>query len=172
MNRRISGSLAVLDPFDPRAVAWGPAECLGLTDDAFAKAHGNASHDPLVPFGDVPFGWYRCRPSCVPTSRTKALRAEYGPAGWFVLEPISGDALQARERGAYGFTLLGGELTTTGRLRPSLCSLRVRDVDMIQLRHFVTEYRGVTEIVCAVGREDVSADDFAAEIDSYFNRFS
>lgn len=173
VNRRETGNLEVLDA--EGAVAWGPAEVLGMTEHGFASDHGNPTRSTLFPFGDIPLGWYRARLSCPPhlphLKPTRTLRHEYGSAGWLTLEPVNGDALLARERGAYGFTIVGGEMNHERKLRPTLCGLRLAEWDMSALRGEIEDRALATsEILVCLIEPGYPADRFAAELEN-FNRF-
>jgi hypothetical protein len=174
VNRRVAGNLEIVAASG--AVTWGPVECLGLTDHVFASQHGNPTRSTEFPFGDIALGWYRGRlsvPPRVPFLRyTTTLQSEVGPGGWVALEPITGVALLARERGAYGFTISGGRLATGDRLRPNPCGLRLHDVDMCELRDELNRRATETsELLCCILEENYPAAAFAAELAEY-HRFS
>jgi hypothetical protein len=174
VNRRVSGTLEIVAASG--AVTWGPVECLGLTNQMFATAHGNPARLGDLPFGDIPLGWYRARlsvPPALPWLRpTNALKTECGPGGWIALEAIAGTALAARERGAFGFTIMGGEIGAGDRLRPTLGGLRLRDADMVELRDEINGRATETsEILCCILEENYPAERFAAELAEY-HRFS
>ncbi len=174
VNRRVSGNLEIVAASG--AVTWGPVECLGLTDHVFASQHGNPTHSPVFPFGDIPLGWYRgCLsvPPRLPHLRpTAVLRNECGPAGWMTLEALNGDAFLARSRGAYGRLILGGRPGMGDRLRPTLGGLRLHDADMVELRAEI-ERRAVetSELLVCILEENYPAAAFAAELAEY-HRFS
>jgi hypothetical protein len=173
VNRRETGNLEVFD--SDGGVGWGPAEVLGLTEHGFASDHGNPTRSTLYPFGDIPLGWYRARLSVPPhlpyLKPTRTLRHEYGSSGWLTLEPINGDALLARNRGAYGFAIVGGEMNHERKLRPTLCGLRLAEWDMSALRAEIENRAlGTSEILVLIVEPDYPADRFAAEL-ADFNRF-
>ena len=123
-DRREPGTLEALGA---AGIEAGPWRCYGKADTQAAAEHGNLSRDPTRPFGDHPCGMYRL--AAVHTfgepSRT------YGPA-WISLEPLSGDAGQARINGRYGLLIHGGALRD-GLLRPTHGCLRVDDSTVLEL---------------------------------------
>jgi hypothetical protein len=174
VNRRVAGNLEIVAASG--AVTFGPVECLGLTDQTFASHHGNPTRSTAFPFGDIPLGWYRGRlsvPPRLPHLRpTTQLRNECGAGGWIALEALTGDALLARTRGAYGALILGGRLGTGDRLRPTLGGLRLRDADMVELRYEINRREIETsELLCCILEENYPAAAFAAELAEY-HRFS
>lgn len=174
VNRRVSGYLEIVAASG--AVTWGPVECFGMTDQTFATLHGNPTRLAVFPFGDIALGWYRARlsvPPQLPHLRpTLALKNECGPGGWLALEALTGDALQARERGAYGLAIMGGRLSSSDRLRPTLGGLRLHDADMVELRAGIqTRATETSEILCCILEENYPAERFAAELADY-HRFS
>lgn len=174
VNRRVAGNLEIVAASG--AVTWGPVECLALTEQVFASHHGNPTRSTLYPFGDIALGWYRGRlsvPPRLPYLRpTAQLRNECGPGGWIALEGITGDALLARSRGAYGALILGGRAGTGDRLRASLCGLRLHDADMVELRRYIVGCATETsELLCCILEEKYPAEQFAAELAEY-HRFS
>ena len=83
----------------------------GKADSKAAADHGNPSRNPTAPYGDHPAGGYRV----IAVERKSDLR-KYGPA-FIRLDPISGDALLAKQNGRDGLALHGGDLNNDGTLR-------------------------------------------------------
>lgn len=119
------------------SVSWGPTaeeacECYGKADNVQASIHGNKSRDPLRPFGDTPTGVYRGHPVASAGQDQGTLR-KYGPHGYISLDPISGDALQAKNNGRFGLLIHGGDPSTKGQLRPTFGCIRLANDDMERL---------------------------------------
>lgn len=174
VNRRVSGYLEIVA--GSGAITWGPVECFGMTDQTFATLHGNPIRSTVFPFGDIALGWYRARLSVLPQlpylRPTLTLKNECGPGGWLALEAITGNAFLARSRGAYGFAVMGGRLSSSDRLRPTLCGLRLHDADMLELRAEIERRATETsEILVCILEENYPAARFADELAEY-HRFS
>jgi hypothetical protein len=120
-------------------VVWGPVSCYGKADDQQAALHGNPTRDPLKPFGDTPLGAYACeigKPVVTPT-----IAHSYGPNGYVVLTPISGQAMIAAKNGRFGILIHGGVLNGAGKLRPTFGCVRVPNeklkILMLKLQPFI-----------------------------------
>lgn len=95
--------------------------CLGRADQAAAAKVGNPFRNPLRRNGDTPTGTYRAWVG-------KVLRSErsYGPHPVIRLDPIGGDALEAKRNGRAGLLIHGGDPAADGRsLRPTHGCVRV-----------------------------------------------
>ena len=96
---------------DDGAVIIGPFPCRGKADSADAEIHGNPSRNPLFPYGDHPYG----------TSRIAAIEPgklpahTYGPC-FLLLDPVSGDALIAKQNHRAGLGAHGGDPGQPGTL--------------------------------------------------------
>jgi hypothetical protein len=101
------------------------ADAVGAT----AAAHGNLTEDATRPFGDHPFGLYEV--AGVVWSSTDPERQLYGPVR-LRLEPIAGQALEAKKNGRTGLAIHGGP-TREGQLRATLGCLRVDDDTAVAL---------------------------------------
>lgn len=94
----------------------------GKADNQRAIDKGNASRDPKLPFGDHPSGTYRVTEvrTCTP-----AEAHSYGPFK-LVLDPVSGDALAAKQNGRTDLEAHGGDPQADGvSLRATYGCLRV-----------------------------------------------
>ena len=118
---------------------WGPVPCFGKADNAGAIAHDNPTRNPLYAYGDSPLGKYRIM-GCVPTGTDPEEIRKYGVHGKLVLDPVGGQALQAKENGRFGLLVHGGGLGGAAPygFRPTYGCLRVLNDDMGTL---VTRYR-------------------------------
>jgi lipoprotein-anchoring transpeptidase ErfK/SrfK len=65
------------------------------------------------------------------------LERKYGPHGWITLNPVAGQALEAKRNGRFGLLIHGGAPGAGGALRPTFGCLRLTNGDM----------RGLMEIV-------------------------
>jgi len=104
-----------------RGPVFGPDDVCATARGKAARAAGNPERDPLRPFGHVPFGNYKfkeARP--IPDEH----RAEYGSHA-LVLEPVSGQALDAESYGRLELLIHGGDPGPDGRLRRTNGDLRV-----------------------------------------------
>jgi hypothetical protein len=122
---------------------------LGKSDNAAAARRGNPSRDPTRPFGDTPAGEYACaigRPGAV----TAELERKYGPHGWIALDPIAGQALQAKRNGRFGLLIHGGALNAKGRLRPTHGCIRMFNPDLAALLRAVAQFSRKGELRCRV----------------------
>lgn len=111
------GTIAAVDP------VVAPARCYADADGAAAAAHGNPDELSTLPFGDHPFGLYHA--VAVIWSKTEAEFQTYGPVR-ILLDPIAGDALEAKKNGRTGLCIHGGP-TRAGELRATHGCLRVDD---------------------------------------------
>ncbi len=117
-DRGVPGVLRLLG-LDGRVVVQG--FCLGLADRAAAEKVGNPSRDPVKPFGNTPTGEYMgALLGYVP----KPARS-YGASQPIMLDPVSGQALEAARNGRAGLWIHSGDLTPGGFLRPTFGCVRV-----------------------------------------------
>lgn len=123
VDRFVAGTCWVTD--DAGATIFGPVRARGEADNAGARDHGNPDEDPTEAYGDHPYGEY-----AVVSVEVKEL-ARYGP--YFLrLDPVSGQALEAKKNGRAGIGAHGGRLHADGRLRETFGCLRVDDdVDQV-----------------------------------------
>lgn len=75
--------------------------CLGRADQEAAKKVGNPSRNPLRRNGDTPTGTYRAWIGRVILLSPRS----YGPHPVIRLDPISGDALEAKRNGRSGLLI-------------------------------------------------------------------
>lgn len=105
---------------------------LGRSDNSAAKAHGNATRDPLKPFGDTPTGVWIATIFAASTD-THA----YGPNKRLLLSPVSGDAKAASRT---GIMCHGGDLNPVYKqwdgLRPTDGCLRFHDAEIKSIIDF------------------------------------
>lgn len=113
--------------------ALAPARAYADADGAAAAAHGNADEDPTRAFGDHPFGLSHLVK--VTWSTTEEEFAHYGPVR-ILLDPIGGQALEAKKNGRTGLCIHGGPLRD-GQLRATNGCLRVDDATAVALARAV-----------------------------------
>ncbi len=131
-DRAVPGELTAWSGAGERT--HGPVPCLGKADNAGAAAHGNPARDPLRPYGDLPTGTYVVLGwSPVDPEDVKEVNS-YGLAGKLVLDPVGGEALQAKQAGRYGLLIHGGAPAADGSgLRPTYGCARVSNATMTSL---------------------------------------
>jgi hypothetical protein len=118
--------------------------CLAKSDNMAALKAQNPSRDPLMKHGDTPTGEYVGRlAGC--WGEGAALMRSYGENQVIRLEPISGDAVLARDRGRRGLAIHGGDLGSAMMLRPTLGCIRVDNDSQRRLVHALIE-AGVASI--------------------------
>lgn len=125
-NRWLAGTLMVED--DSGSVVLGPFPCRGKADGYIAGVHSNPDRDPTRPFGDHPAGLYLI--SVV--QRDKPPAHSYGPF-FLLMDPMSGDALTAKENGRTGLAIHGGDLNADGSLRATEGCLRTTNEAISQI---------------------------------------
>lgn len=140
-DRSKTGKLELLVPTDPdlssSSFPWtlnaGPFVCLGKSDNEAAADAGNPSRDPLHVDGDFPLGEYSAQLVKWPAAPGPVSRREYGPYGYIVLTPVSGDALTAQLNGRDGLRVHAGDPSLAGGLRPTHGCLRLSNRDFLAL---------------------------------------
>ena len=125
-NRVIPGKLSAID--DRGTLIFGPVPCLGKADGQDAALHGNPSRDPTQLFGDTPTGTYSVD-ELVDHPATETDLHTYGIHPSIVLNPLSGQALVAKEQGRTGLMIHGGAPSATGGLRPTHGCVRLSEED-------------------------------------------
>jgi len=123
-NRENMGTLQVIDATG--ITIFGPVNAYLLADRKTAISKGNASRDPLKPFGNTPLGSYDVTGFAPATPQ----RSNLGPNGSLRLNPTGGDALQAKVNGRTGLLIHGGKLGSNNKLRPTNGCIRLSDGDM------------------------------------------
>jgi hypothetical protein len=126
LNRFEAGRLWVTD--DAGKTIAGPGRCRGEADNTAARVHDNVQEDPRRAYGDHPCGVYQPT-QVVRFSPGDPLYRTYGPA-FIRLNPISGEALEAKRNGRTGIGLHGGALHPDGRLRETFGCNRADDTDI------------------------------------------
>lgn len=117
-NRSLPGLLRLAGN-DDRVMIQGL--CMGLADRAQAEKIGNPSRDPVQKFGNTPTGEYVGRLlGYVP----KPARS-YGTVEPIALEPVKGQALDAKKNGRAGLWIHSGDLAPGGFLRPTFGCVRI-----------------------------------------------
>src|SRR6516165_7515596 len=102
----------------------------GRTSAALAKIQGNATRDPVLPYGDTPTGTYRWGGTYASGDGTNLPARHYGPHGVLLLTPVSGQALLAQGAGRQVLLIHGGPPGQQGRLRSTAGALRLANEDM------------------------------------------
>ena len=118
MNRFHAGTIVLED--DTGQVVLGPYACRGKADTGDAEGHGNPACYPTLPFGDFPLGLFRI----TEIEHNKYPEHSYGPY-FFRLDPLNGEALDAKHNGRVGLGVHGGDLSQSGGLRSTDGCLRV-----------------------------------------------
>lgn len=117
--KRVSGAAIVAD-----------LKVLGKADNARALLAGNPQRDPSLPFGDTPTGRYAVPRAVATGAGTPYSSNSYGSNGALVLDPVDGQAMDAKGNGRVGLLIHGGTLGTGSRLRATHGCLRLSDGDM------------------------------------------
>jgi hypothetical protein len=143
-NRDYAGRLEIQNAAGQRIA--GPFHVCGRADDESAQNNKNPGRNPLLPFGDIPFGEYQIV-KIMPSGPGTAYHAEeFGSAGIVLMRPKLGDAALADANGRFGFFIQGGARTRNGLLRPTPDgSLRLADRDQ---RRFTSALRKAADINC------------------------
>lgn len=154
-NRFEAGEFWVEDADGQRI--YGPVRCRGEADNSAAAKAGNPDEDPARPYGDHPTGLYRVTDVVEIDQRTKQA-ATYGP--FFIrLNPVAGQAWEARLAGRSGFGAHGGKLHEDGRLRETFGCLRLDDAAIKDVAGMVLEEQKAGREVFYEAREAFSAAD-------------
>jgi hypothetical protein len=122
-NRDRCGLLTVFDEYGK--LLCGPFPAAARSSDHWAEMHGNAVRDPLLRFGDTPFGAYRVRSVLASGPGTMFGAASYGPHGIAMIEAMTGDAALAEANGRAHFFIVGGSLSPDGHLRSTSGNIRL-----------------------------------------------
>ncbi len=120
-------------------VVFGPVAALGRADQATAAANNNPSRDPREPYGDTPTGAY------LPVGFTlKADEGTYGPHGVIILDPVAGDAAQAKANGRSGLLIHAGDARqSNGELRATNGCVRLSNTAMANFIRVLSYFRTV-----------------------------
>lgn len=140
----------------------GPFRALATASQRIARKNGNATCDPLRPFGHPPVGSYLVAGSLPPTYRHPRRPARFGAVGALLLKATGGDALAAARLGRTFVVLHGGPLDAAKRLRLTRGGVRLSDPDLLSLLREVNFAHHAGDDLSHV--EIVEAD--AEEIDS------
>lgn len=118
------------------ARVYGPVRCRGEADNTGAMQHGNPQEDPKRSYGDHPYGLYRVAQLLYDPKPALS----YGPV-FIAINPVGGEAWEARLAGRTGFGIHGGALHEDGRLRETYGCLRVDDDTVLALAERLEEER-------------------------------
>jgi hypothetical protein len=125
-NRLDPGQLSVSD--DAGSSIFGPVPCLGRADSTDATLHRNPTRNPALPFGDTPTGTYSVV-QLVDHGSSETDVHTYGTHPSVLLNPLSGQALTAKQQGRTGLMIHGGSPSFTGGLRPTHGCVRLSEDD-------------------------------------------
>src|SRR5580658_6344051 len=100
-NRDYAGTLEIQTAAGKRIA--GPFHVCGRANDESAQKNRNPGRDPLLPFGDLPFGEYQIVKTMATGDGTPYPVDEFGSAGIVLMRPKSGDAALADANGRFGF---------------------------------------------------------------------
>ena len=132
-NRSLPGELFLIDGETRLLVC----RCLGKADSLSAAEAGNPTRDPFRRYGDTPTGKYQgsVDPPRVPAQGSELAKwlRSYGQWPTIRLEPVSGDALTAKNNGRRGLLIHGGDPNNVGNLRPTNGCIRVDNVSQLSL---------------------------------------
>jgi hypothetical protein len=123
-DRSVPGTLEASD--DAATKAMGPVSCLGKADSQDAALHHNPTMDSTQPFGNTPTGDYKIV-QLVTHSGSESDVHTYGSFPSILLDPVSGDALKAKQNGRAGLMIHGGVPSLSGGLRPTHGCVRVTE---------------------------------------------
>jgi hypothetical protein len=129
-DRSILGNLQVFD--DAGVVVLGPVDCLGQADQGDAHAHNNPTRDTTRQYGNTPTGGYAIAQLVTHSGGETDLHT-YGSYPSILLDPLSGDALKAKQNGRSGLMIHGGAPGLNGRLRPTHGCVRLSESDQRDL---------------------------------------
>jgi hypothetical protein len=119
-NRDYAGTLEIQNAAGKRIA--GPFRVCGRADDESAQKNKNPGRDPLLPFGDIPFGEFQIIKILPTGAGTPYAADEFGSAGIVLMRPKAGDAALADANGRFGFFIQGGERARNRLLRPTATS--------------------------------------------------
>jgi hypothetical protein len=107
---------------------------LGKAANDDARDHGNPHASPLLLYGNTPNGVYDVL-GIVPTGAGTpyADTSKYGTAGVIKLDPVSGEALLAKQNGRTGILVHGGSPGGTHLLRRTNGCIRMMDAELADL---------------------------------------
>ncbi len=136
-DRRNTGTLEMVDTITGLTL-FGPIPALGRAARNTAAAHGNPNGLSTLPFGDTPTGGYRLPMVLRSGANTNHPADVYGSSGVIVLDPVSGDALTAKNNGRTGLLIHSGRQISTptplpSHLRPTNGCIRVLERDLAAL---------------------------------------
>jgi hypothetical protein len=142
-NRNKTGNLVVVEG---DVKVFGPVDVCGRANDELANENNNASRNPLLPYGDAPFGKYKILGIRSTGTGTAYSEEEFGPHGLIDLQPIGGDAALADANGRFNFSIIGG--SEYGEpIRCTNGSFRLNNSDLKMLIKIVRE-KNVRECSC------------------------
>ena len=109
-----TGAIDVVD--DSGTVMWGPVPVCGRADHRSASANNNSDRNPTKLYGDTPAGSFTVTALIQPEDLDLYDVHAYGLHGVIVLEPLSGEAVEAKANGRRQFLIhAGGNLITCFR---------------------------------------------------------
>lgn len=135
---RMTGRMYV---YDRHGYPLAMFPCLGRADNITASVKGNPARTATKPYGDTPTGSWRVTPG-KPQENT----ATYGAGPVFIMEPLSGEAVQAYRNGRSGIWIHGGALNTAGSLRPTFGCLRLHEGSIQLIRDLSKLYGNPVEV--------------------------
>ncbi|MGD0338056.1 MAG: RHS repeat-associated core domain-containing protein [Bacteroidota bacterium] len=104
-----------------------------------AKAKGESS-DRMAQKGDTPFGTYSIEGWIIPNDKQSAKdKKSYGPNPRLILDPKEGEAVEAENKGRWGFRVHGGDLDENEDLRSTWGCIRMSNYDMSTLNSITKE---------------------------------
>jgi L,D-transpeptidase catalytic domain len=132
LDRTQTGRLRLIRETDG-ANLTGDMPVLGRASRKQAEAVGNADRVSTLRNGHTPTGSYKIHQLAPTGDGTGRSSYSYGPHGAYVLEPISGDALTAKQNGRTGLLIHSGDPGEGGLLRATLGCLRLSNDNMRRL---------------------------------------
>jgi L,D-transpeptidase catalytic domain len=136
-DRKKTGTLTLIDSLTGLPL-FGPVPVLGRAARDTATAKGNPGGNPLLGYGDTPTGSYRITNIQANGSGTSRPVVSYGQSGSIVLDPLSGDAKQAKDNGRTGLLIHAGRHAFSSvvgpqSLKPTNGCVRMLDWQLAQL---------------------------------------
>jgi len=160
MNRDTPGEMWVVNK--QGLIIYGPVPVLGASSYNIAKNNNNSSRDNLKPFGNTPTGHYigtvkssfSLRPNgkTYASTLTKSGLLSFGREGIILLDPIDGEALQAKNNGRSGLLIHSGSVSSHGKLRPTAGCLRMLPIHMSEISSIINN---LIEVPISVENIDV-----------------
>jgi|GEM_PF-1473080 len=151
----------------------GPWRVLGKADGQTASAKNNPTRSRVLPYGDTPNGRYNVTGAFKVGDGTTYPKKSYGIHGALRLEPVDGEAKQAKDIGKRtGLLIHSGDVGVQNRLRPTNGCLRLSNDDMKALLDelkLLAVFQGEVKAACTVTSVAVQVSDHSAAPDEGYD---